>query len=263
MFIMYPIMKDNESKYQAPALDKGLDIMEYLSLKATSLSQTEIAAGISKKPNEIYRMLVCLENRGYLIRDEVSGKYKLSLKLFHLSHRHSPVDDIRRASQYPMDELSSDINQSCHLGILYIEKLMVISQSRSPSAISLSIEEGSLFPLLLTTSGRVLLAFMRDEERLHLLRRNDLYMSQTARQQKQTLALLDEIRTLGYCVKDSDSTRSVTDICIPLCTSQGDIIAALTVAALTSKSDQSVSFDAIVEKTKVAAGKILERLGLN
>jgi len=256
-------MKENESKYQAPALDKGLDILEYLSLKATSLSQTEIAAGINKKPNEIYRMLVCLENRGYLIRDEVSGKYKLSLKLFHLSHRHSPVDDIRRASQYPMDELSLDINQSCHLGILYIEKLMVISQSRSRGAISLSIEEGSLFPLLLTTSGKVLLAFMREEERMHLLHRNDLYMSQNVKERKQTLKLLDGIKTLGYCVKDSDSTRSVTDICIPLATSQGDIIGALTVAALTAKSDTTVSFADIVTKTKLAADKILERLGLN
>lgn len=255
-------MKENDSKYQAPALDKGLDILEYLSLKATSLSQTEIAAGVNKKPNEIYRMLVCLENRGYLMRDEISGKYKLSLKLFHLSHRHSPVDDLRRASQYPMDELSSDINQSCHLGILYIEKLMVISQSRSPGAISLSIEEGSLFPLLLTTSGRVLLAFMRDEERMHLLQRNDLYVSQTAKQQKQTLELLNEIKALGYLVKDSDSTRSVTDICVPLLTSQGDVIGALTVAALTSKSDQTVSFDNIVAKTRIAADKILDRLGL-
>ncbi|HYH56504.1 MAG TPA: helix-turn-helix domain-containing protein, partial [Anseongella sp.] len=166
-------MKTNDTKYQAPALDKGLDIMEYLSLKAKPLSQTDIAAGIGKKPNEIYRMLVCLESRGYLIREEVSGKYKLSLKLYHLSHRHSPVDEVRRAAQHPMDELASTIHQSCHLGVLYLEQLMVISQSRSPGPIALSVEEGRLFPLLMTTSGRVLLAFMQEEERLRLLRGNN------------------------------------------------------------------------------------------
>lgn len=51
-------------KYQSPALDKGLDILEYLSLNDTPQSQTEISHGTQKKPNQIYRMLVCLEERG-------------------------------------------------------------------------------------------------------------------------------------------------------------------------------------------------------
>ena len=78
------IKKDKKEKktikYQAPALEKGLEILEYLSQRATPLSQSEIANGIHKTPNEIYRMLACLEEKGYLIREEISGKYKISLK---------------------------------------------------------------------------------------------------------------------------------------------------------------------------------------
>ena len=76
-------MSEKESKYQAPALDKGLDILEYLASQSVPLSQTDIATGIDKSPNEIYRMLMSLEGRGYIIRDEISGKYRLSLKLFY------------------------------------------------------------------------------------------------------------------------------------------------------------------------------------
>ncbi|HEV7380503.1 MAG TPA: IclR family transcriptional regulator [Dyadobacter sp.] len=255
-------MKNIDDKYQAPALEKGLEIMEYLSLKAASLSQAEIASGIIKKPNEIYRMLVCLEKKGYVMRDEVSGKYKLTLKLFHLSHRHSPVDDIRRAAQHPMDELALDINQSCHLGILYSEKLMVIAQSRSPGPVSLSIEEGSLFPLLQTTSGRVLLAFMAQDQQNYILQSNQTYINQSAKDKKLTLAMLQQIRETGYLVKDSDSTRSVTDVCVPLLTSQGDLLATLTVAALTARDEPSANFENVVAKTQLASRKILSRLGV-
>ena len=37
--------------------DKGLDILEYLSLKSIPQSQSEISQGIGKSPSEIYRML--------------------------------------------------------------------------------------------------------------------------------------------------------------------------------------------------------------
>lgn len=256
-------MKTNDTKYQAPALDKGLDILEYLSLMAKPLSQTDIAGGIGKKSNEIYRMLVCLENRGYLTRDEVSGKYRLSLKLYHLSHRHSPVDEVRRAAQHPMDELASTIHQSCHLGVLYLEQLMVISQSRSPGPIALSVEEGRLFPLLLTASGKVLLAFTHEEERMRLLQSNNLYTAQSARQQKKFLESLNEIRDNGYYVKPSDSTKGVTDISVPV--GNGDIgaVAALTVSALTTQLDSEiVSSDQIIDNVQVAARRIIEGLGL-
>ncbi|HET8830326.1 MAG TPA: helix-turn-helix domain-containing protein, partial [Pelobium sp.] len=83
-----------KTKYQAPALEKGLDILEYLSSQSVPVSQTEIAGNLNKSSNEIYRMLVCLEDRGYIIRDQVSSKYKLSLKLYHLSHQHSVVDEL-------------------------------------------------------------------------------------------------------------------------------------------------------------------------
>ena len=61
------------TKYYAPALDKGLDILEYLSDQSIPQSQQDIAIGIERTPNEIYRMLVSLEKRGYIAKDPVSS----------------------------------------------------------------------------------------------------------------------------------------------------------------------------------------------
>ena len=165
-------MKEKDNKYQAPALDKGLDILEYLSSQSIPLSQTEIASGIKRTPNEIYRMLMSLESRGYILRDEISGKYRLTLKLYHLSHRHSPVDELCKAAQYPLEELAQTIRQSCHLSILYLNQVMVVLHAKSPEPIALSIEEGNLFPLPLTASGKVLLAFLPQQERDAILKIN-------------------------------------------------------------------------------------------
>lgn len=50
----------------APALDKGLDILELLASVEDGLSQTEIAKRLDRSANEFYRMLDRLVRRGYV-----------------------------------------------------------------------------------------------------------------------------------------------------------------------------------------------------
>ncbi|MGF7232324.1 IclR family transcriptional regulator [Arachidicoccus sp.] len=249
-----------EVKYHAPALEKGLDILEYISMEGKPVSQTDIATGIEKSPNEIYRMLICLEHRGYLLRDDVSGKYRPSMKLYNLSHRHSPIDEIRKASRYPMDDLAEKIKQSCHIGVLYQDKLIVISQARSPEPIALSIEEGSLFPLMLTASGKILLAFMEENSRFELLRRNDLFSSYSLRKQQKFLASLEEIREEGHYLTPSDLATGVMDITVPV-RNGSEAIASLTISILMTQMKDTIPAENIVADAKLAAQKISANLG--
>jgi DNA-binding IclR family transcriptional regulator len=241
-------MNEKESKYQAPALDKGLDILEYLSAQSIPLSQTEIAIGIEKTPNEIYRMLMSLESRGYILRDEVSGKYRLSLKLFYLSHRHSPIDELRKAAQFPLEELANAIRQSCHLSILYMNQVMVIIHAKSPGPIALSIEEGNLFPLPLTASGKVLLAYMPEDERTTTLKNNAIFKKYAKPQQEDFLNSLTDIQQTGSYFKNSDSVSGVTDISVPIgIESNNGIIACLTISMLNALNvDQTIANDVIL-----------------
>ncbi len=249
-----------EAKYHAPALEKGLDIIEYISAEAKSLSQSEIAAGINKNPNEIYRMLVCLQQRGFLLRDEISGKYRLSLKLFSLSHRHSPMDELRRTARYPMDGLSEITRQSCHLSVINHDKLIVVSQSRSPDPIALSVEEGSIFSLIETTSGKILLAYMGEQEQKEFLSRNKIFSTYSAQKRKDYISVLQKIRQLGYHETSSDQAEGVTDIAVPIGNDK-EVIASLTVSILSIQFKETVMHKKILEATRATANEISQNLG--
>ena len=255
---------NNDTKYQAPALDKGLDILEYLSDQSVPLSQTEIATGIEKTPNEIYRMLMSLESRGYILRDEVSGKYRLSLKLFYLSHRHSPIDELRKAAQFPLEELANTIRQSCHLSIFYMNQVMVIIHAKSPGPIALSIEEGNLFPLPLTASGKVLLAYMPESERSTVLKNNSIFKKYAKQQQEDFLTSLSEIQQTGSYFKNSDSVSGVTDISVPIgVADKNGIIACLTISMLNAlNADKAIENDVILEEAYKCVKKIEQRIGV-
>jgi DNA-binding IclR family transcriptional regulator len=256
-------MTEKDNKYQAPALDKGLDILEYLSSQSIPLSQTEIATGIERNSNEIYRMLMSLESRGYILRDEISGKYRLTLKLYHLSHRHSPIDELRKAAQFPLEELAQSIRQSCHLSILYLDQVMVVLHAKSPEPIALSIEEGNLFPLPLTASGKVLLAYMPVNERKAVLKNNTIYKKYKEDQKEQFLNSLEQIQKDGYYIRTSDLAEGVIDISVPVGHTENGIIACLTISRLTTLNiNKGVENKEILAAAIKCSNTIKKRVGI-
>ena len=58
--------KKQSKNYSAPALEKGLDILELLSNSAEGLTQAAIAGKLNKSVNEIYRMITTLRKREYV-----------------------------------------------------------------------------------------------------------------------------------------------------------------------------------------------------
>jgi len=250
------------NKYYAPALDKGLDILEFLSAQSFPQSQLEIATGIHKTPNEIYRMLISLEKRGYIGKDPISGKYSLTLRLFHLAHSHSVVDTIAKAAEIHMENLALSINQSVHLSILYQNKLLIIAQARSRTPVSLSVEIGSLFPLEKTISGRVILANMDDNKQKQLLETCEEYQKWKKDEKKELLAELSQIKGRECNIRKSMLTEGVTDFSSPIFNMRNEIVCVLAVSTLTSQMRKLVSQDEIEKEIVETARKIRETLGL-
>lgn len=249
------------TKYNAPALDKGLDILEHLSEVGVPLSQAEIAQGINRTPSEIYRMLVCLEERGYVLRGSTAGKYRLSLKMYSLSHRHTPFDELKRVAHYPMQELSETTRQSCHLSILDSDRLLVIAQTRSPSAVSLSIEEGTHFPLSMTTSGRVLLSRYEEIDRAAILARDEFYVQWNDKEQERFLTSVKEIEQKGFRVAKSKLTSGITDIAVPIGLRNSNLIAVLAVSVFTSSLEDELKIEDLLKALELTQGEINRLIG--
>ena len=59
---------EDSERYRAPALDKGLDILELLAEHPDGLTRAEIVKELGRGPSEIYRMLERLVARQYVMR---------------------------------------------------------------------------------------------------------------------------------------------------------------------------------------------------
>lgn len=218
-------------RYRAPALDKGLDILELLAGIDGGLTQTEIAKRLGRSPNEFYRMLDRLVRRGYVTRID-GDRFSLTLKLFGLAQLHAPVRRLVSYATPIMRELSETTRQANQLVVFDRGAAVVIAQQEAPGYWGISIRVGSHISLFDTGSGHVLLAFRSPEERMMMI--SEQYKSANLPEvTPEFLARLDQIRERGYEMMPSAQTAGVFNLSAPVLSTVGQAIAALTIPYIT------------------------------
>lgn len=212
-------------KYRAPALDKGLDIIELLAAADEGLSQAEIAKALNRTPNEIYRMLDRLVRRAY-VRRTSGDRYEITLKLFELGHARPPMHRLVSQAMPVLRRFARDAEQACHLVVHDRNILVAVAQVDSPGYWNVSIRVGSRIAMTNTGSGHVFLAFASPEERELML--EDAAAGKRERLPAALLTRLDQVKAQGYEVLPSRQVSSVTNLSAPVFGPLGSVIAVLT-----------------------------------
>lgn len=247
--------------YSAPALSKGLDILEVMTSETEGLSLGRIAEKLGRSKGEIFRMLTILEDRNYIHRMPESETYMLTLKIFELAHRHSHVKRLSSAAEPVMRKLARAIEQSCHLVIYFGGRGVVIVQQDSPGERGFSVRLGATAPLPNTCSGHVLLAFVEAEQRREML------AEQAPRYKKLVTAaaadrMAERVRKQGFERVKSGQVQGVVDMGYPVFDYSGKMVAALVVPFLERIDDSnSVSPDQAGLRLEAAAATISTALG--
>lgn len=248
-----------EDKYRAPALSKGLDILEYLATEAEGRSQAEIAKTLGRTTSEIFRMLMVLRKRGYVHLNEEDDRYSLTTKLFEIAHRHPPIRRLTSIAGEAMQKLANRINQSMHLAILHSGKVLVIAQVDCSDNNITAVRLGAQIPLYDTSSGRVLAAWMDEETLAALLREAG---AGTGDRQAAFVADLPAVRATGYAQNDSFTIAGVTNIAAPIRDLTGRVVAAVTIPFVRRLSGtNTVPIDGAREELLAMAAAISKRLG--
>lgn len=222
-------------RYAAPALEKGLDILELLASASQALTHSEIASRLGRTVTEVFRMLVCLEERSYISRTGPDERYQLTLKLFEVVHHHHPLQRLVTQARPLVQRVASDTGQSCHLAMLNNAEVVIVAQSDAPGNMGFSVRLGANIDLLNTGSGHVILAFQSDEVRARALGAWRLRSRKPI--PSNLYRHLNQIRRRGYEELASYQVHGVVNISYPVLNPHGEAIAAMTVPFLARIGD--------------------------
>lgn len=240
--------------YAVPALEKAAEILELIASQPAGLSATDIALRVGRSMGEIYRVIIALERLGYLTKERDQDRYALSLKLFELAHRHPPTTRLIHAAIPILEKLASDADQSCHLGVLQNERLVILAQVDSPQPMRYSVKIGASFPALDTSSGVVILAFSDHEAR-------ELHLASLAAGERDAMrARFEAARRLGYEQRQSAVVTGVVNLSVAILDHAGAPQAAITIPHLT-QTPERVDIDQALRMAVAAADGLSRSLG--
>ncbi|HEY4091247.1 MAG TPA: IclR family transcriptional regulator [Luteibacter sp.] len=207
-------MSSDTPKYRAPALDKGLDILELLAKATQPLSIADISDGVGRSRGEIFRMLQVLEERDYIARPDGEGAYSLTPRLFRLGMEQPPVKNLVETAMPVMHRLADEIDQSCHLVVPSQEQIVVIARVDPPGETGLVVRVGHRRPISHSASGYVLLAWQTDETRERWFRL--MLEHEPALKRGRLETTIKDIRAAGLATIPSEVVDGVTDLSAPI-----------------------------------------------
>ena len=249
-----------EDRYNVPALDKALDVLEYLSNSSAPLPLSTIAKDLNKTSSEVFRVVNCLVKRNYLIKDPTVNAYSLSLKFFELTNNTPPIKRLVDACVLPLAELAKEIRFSCHVSVLEDGDLIVLYEQEGVDIIHVHVKAGFRTPATRGTSGKIILAQLDAAEREAVLSRDAHFLSLSEEGKRNLLKQIDGYTGLECIHKSSDLHSNITDIStfVPIPRFR---YAALVIPVFQSSFDPPLRIDLIQEKLLDARAKIRKALG--
>jgi DNA-binding IclR family transcriptional regulator len=250
---------DKNSAYSAPALDKGLDILEALCQCENGLTQQEIAARLGRNLGEIYRMLNCLVQRNYVAN--YGNVYTITSKLFQLSHFHPPTYRLLTEAIPIMEELSREVSFPCDLRVYNKGVQTVVAAIQPPNGLGFMTRVGSEIAVAPSASGLVLVAFqdpvimeLRIQESLPNKSEAEIHIFKTA---------LKEVSTKGFASTKSKQYAGLHAIAFPILDINGFAVAAMTVPMLARiDSEKQVSHIEVEDKLRKSAANLSNKIAL-
>jgi len=241
------------------SLDRALRILEILGNSDNNIGVSELGRKLDVDKSTAYRLLATLAARGYIEQEPETKKYTLGLKIVELSSKVLDKIELRTTAKPFMRELTQRSGETTHLAALNHGNVVYIDQEEGPSMISVNTGVGKRVPGHCTSIGKVLWAYLPEEELDRILQKRDLtrFTDRTITSISELKMHLKGVRERGYAFDDEECDVGVRCIAVPVWSHKGKVVASLGISGLALR----ISLDRVEELTKIIK-EIRDRLCL-
>lgn len=240
--------------------DRLLQLLECFSLETPEWGVTELSHSMGLYKSVVHRMLVTLENRGYVSQHPVTKKYSLGIKIFELGMVVANRMDLRKIARPFMEELSKNTNETVMLLVAEGLEGICLEKVESSHSIKATSPLGKRVPLYAGATSKTLMAYL-PEEKQRLIIENGIsrLAEKTILDTEGLLNNLKEIREKGYCISISEFTQGSMGIAAPITDYDGEVIASLSVTG--PEFRMSPHTQAFLQHVQYSAALISKNLG--
>ncbi len=230
--------KNDKTEYAVPAVDRMLDIAEFLLEHPAPTGITEVARALKIPTNSAFRILKKLADRRYAEVDPVTGGYQLGSGFFRLGMRLSARYDLRIKARKHLEWLCQRTGETVQLHAQNNGSVIVMDVVNPAVEFFMQIVVGSRLDYHCNAFGKCILAFLGEEEIRKIL--PPRLPSRTKNTITSLSKLLDElvlIRKTGIGYDREEYTQGIYCVGAPIFDVNGRIIAGMGITGLAGRME--------------------------
>ena len=212
----------HEPQYPIESVDNALKVLLLLG-ERPRLRMTDVSHYLGVATSTAHRLLATLQFRGFVKQDESSRSYMPGPTLDGLAFGVLRRSDVRTRAQPILERLSTELEETVHLGRLEGDLVHFISSFESSRALRVGGREGRSMSAHCTSTGKVLLANLSEAEFLALYPDEGLpqLTTHSIGSRRRLHEVLAEIRSHGYATSNEESEDGVSSIAVALHSTHG------------------------------------------
>lgn len=237
-------------------------LLKEFSRDDRELGVSELARRLGLGTSTAHRLLATLTDERLLERGSRPGTYRLGLALHDLGAAIATHLDLHEAAMPAMATLRHSTGETVQLAVLDGLDSVYVERLESPHTVRIFARAGTRLPAPTTSTGKVLLAALPPEELDARLRnwKPRRWTPHSIVDPGMLRAHLREVAARGWAENREESRVGVSSVGAPVRDGAGTVIAALSVAAPTSRAS-APTLRRIRSTVVDAAGVISRRLG--
>jgi DNA-binding IclR family transcriptional regulator len=253
-----------EGASDAPALDRGLNILEYVLGADHPVSMKEISKAMAIPPASAFRLVKTLVQRGYLEEVNLSQQFYLpGNKMFQMVQLYQLNHSLHSVSRAAMRELAERTGQTAQLAVLSGTSVMYIEQAIPKEPVSIVAPLHSLIPINVSAAGKILCSYLASEDLKAFLTPDNLH-KKTKNTISDPHALTKEVhqaRKRGYATDIEEFARGIGCAAGAVWDSHNHCVGALGVTGHVDQYQNAEAFDRIVRSVLELAEEVSHLMG--
>jgi IclR family pca regulon transcriptional regulator len=218
--------------YRVEALAKGLRVLSVFSEQRPSWRITDIAAEVALPLPTAYRIVMTLTAEGYL--DHLpSGEYRPGVRVLTLGTAALRSLDLVELATPKLQELANATRETVNLAVLTGDQVLYLVRLRNSDLVTANIRVGSLLPAVHTSIGKLLLAFLGEDELARCIT-SESFSGTTGPNAKRSLdelrPELAAIRAQGWSTQDEELAYGLRSVAAPVRGENGAVVAGANLA---------------------------------
>lgn len=196
-------------------IHRAFEVLDVLQ-ETNGAGPTELAKRMDLPSSTMYDYLRTLHETGYVTRE--NGEYQLSPRLYTIAGRMKHRDRLFQTAKPEMKRVANDTNELVGLTIEHDGKGLILHQEEGPQALNLGTYPGAMTPLHTHASGKVILAYLPDDEAEELIHDEPLVQrtERTVTDPDALWAERERIRERGYALDWDEQVIGMGMIAVPI-----------------------------------------------